>query len=246
MRKVAVITGAGRGIGAATARELGRRGFHVMVNYRSDADSARKVAEDVEKSGGTASLAQADVCDPEQAADLVARCDTIDALVCNANIQPPFAPFDDLPWPDFIGKVTGELAAVFHVSKRALEVMRGRGAGRIVYVSSVAADNTRPGAIAHASAKAALEAFARHIAAEAGADGIGVNVIAPGAVRTDAIDGVLPAERAALLAERSVLHRMLEPEDVATAIAAVVDGDLRAVTGVRIVVDGGFRVLAVP
>lgn len=246
MPQVALITGAGRGIGAATARELGQRGFNVIVNYRDDETSARNVVKDIQRAGGTATLAQADVRDPEQVAGLVDGYGTIDALVCNANIQPPFAPLDAMPWNDFITKVSDELAAVFHISKRVVEVMRRQGSGRIVYVSSLSAELTRPGSIAHATAKAALDTFARHVAAEAGPYGIGVNVIAPGAVRTDA-----SAERAtpgfqAALAERSVVHRMLEPEDVATVIATAVSGDLHAVAGTRIPVDGGFRVLSPP
>jgi 3-oxoacyl-[acyl-carrier protein] reductase len=246
MHQVALITGAGRGIGAATARELGRRGFHVVVNYREDAMSAQNVVKDVQEAGGTASLAQADVCDPARVADLVAGCDTIDALICNANIRPPFAPFEAMPWQDFLDKVSNELAAVFHISKRVLEVMCRRGSGRIVYVSSLSAELTRPGAIAHATAKSALDTFARHVAAEAGPYGIGVNVIAPGAVRTDATAQTTTPEVESLLAKRSVLHRMLEPEDVATVIAAVINGDFHAVTGTRIPIDGGFRVLATP
>lgn len=246
MSKVALITGAGRGIGAATARELGRRGFHVVVNYRGDAVSAEKVAEDIGREGGTAELAQADVRDPEQVAALVRGRDTVDALVCNANITPPFAPLDAMTWEDFIGKVDGEMAAVFHLTKRVMKVMRGQGSGRIVYVSSLSAELTRPGAIAHATAKAALDAFARHVAAEAGPYGIGVNVVAPGAVRTDATAHTTTPELEKARAERSILRRMLEPEDVAKVIAAVVGGDFRATTGVRIPVDGGFRVLSAP
>ncbi|MGI5226499.1 SDR family oxidoreductase [Actinoallomurus sp. CA-142502] len=245
MSKTALITGGGRGIGAATARELGRRGYHVVVNYRGDAASAEKVAEDITREGGTAEPVRADVRDPEQVAALVRSRDTVDALVCNANINPPFASLDAMTWDDFIGKVEGEMAAVFHLTKRVMTVMRGQGSGRIIYVSSLSADGTSPGAIAHATAKAALDAFARHVAAEAGPYGIGVNVVAPGAVRTDATAHLTP-EMEKARAERSVLRRMLEPEDVAKVIAAVVGGDFQATTGVRIPVDGGFRVLPAP
>jgi 3-oxoacyl-[acyl-carrier protein] reductase len=241
--KVALITGAGRGIGAATARELGRRGFHVVVNYRGDAASAEKVAEAIRGQGGTAELARADVRDPDQVAALVGS--RVDVLVCNANVTPPFAPLDAMTWEDFIGKLGGEMAAVFHVTKRVLKAMRGQGSGRIVYVSSLSAELTRPEAIAHATAKAALDTFARHVAAEAGPYGIGVNVVAPGAVRTDATAHLTP-EMERERAERSVLRRMLEPEDVAKVIAAVVGGEFAATTGVRIPVDGGFRVMSAP
>ncbi|MET8050211.1 SDR family oxidoreductase [Streptosporangium sp. NPDC005286] len=244
MSKVALITGAGRGIGAATARELGRRGFHIVVNYRGDTVSAEKVVDEIKREGGTAELAQADVRDPEQVAALIQSRDAVDALVCNANITPPFAPLDTMTWEDFIGKVDGEMAAVFHLTKRVLEVMRGQGSGRIVYVSSLSAELTRPGALAHATAKAALDTFARHVAAEAGPYGVGVNVVAPGAVRTDATAHTTTPEVEKARAERSVLHRMLEPEDVAKVIAAAVGGDFQATTGIRIPVDGGFRVLS--
>ena len=244
--KVAIITGAGRGIGAATARQLGCRGFHVVINYRSDAASAERVAANIRRAGGTADIAQADVRDPAQVATLLQGRETVDALICNANITPPFATLDAMPWEDFIGKVDDELGAAFHLTKQVLEMMRGRGTGRIVYVSSLSAETTRPGAIAHATAKAALDTFARHVAAEAGPYGIGVNVVAPGAVRTDATAHITTPEMEKARAEGSVLRRMLEPEDVAKVIAAVVGGDFDATTGIRIPVDGGFRVLAAP
>ena len=243
MRQVAVITGASRGIGAATARELGARGHHVVVNYRGDTAAAEAVVKDVEEAGGTAHAAQADVCDPDQAAHLVSECARIDVLVCNANIQPPLASLGDMSWDAFSGKVMGELAAVFHVSKRALEVMREQGTGRIVYISSVSADRVRNGTIAHATAKAALNVFARHVAAEAVEHGISVNIVAPGVVRTDATRDVVTPELAAALGERSVLGRVLVPEDVAKLIGSITDGAFQAVSGAHILVDGGDEVL---
>ncbi|GAA1580105.1 SDR family oxidoreductase [Actinomadura kijaniata] len=243
-QRVALVTGGGRGIGAATAVELGRRGFHVIVNYRGDAAAARGTVRAVEAAGGTARPFQADVRDAGGVADMAAACGPVDALVCNANIAPPFAPFEDIPWDAFMDKVGGELAAAFHVTRALLPGMRERRGGAIVYVSSLSAELTRPGAIAHATAKAALDAFARHVAAEAGPHGVAVNVVSPGAVRTDA-----PAARAqaeAELSARSVLGRMVEPADVAPVIAALLDGGFPAVTGVRVPVDAGFRVLTAP
>ncbi|GAA0368687.1 3-oxoacyl-[acyl-carrier-protein] reductase [Microbispora corallina] len=244
--KVALVTGASRGIGAATARELGGRGYHVIADYRRDEAAALAVVADVEAAGGTARAVRADVCDPGEVAALVAACERVDVLVCNANIQPPFAALADLSWEDFAGKVTRELAAVFHVTKAVLEVMRGQGGGRIVYVSSISADAVGPGTIAHSTAKAALEMFAQHVTAEAGPHGIGVAVVAPGAVRTDATAGLMSPEFEARWGRRSVLGRMLEPEDVATVIASVADGGFHAVSGARITVDGGQRFIAAP
>lgn len=244
MRQVALVTGASRGIGAATARELAARGRHVIVNYRSDAAAARAVVKDIEAAGGTARAVQADVCELAQVAELLAACERLDVLVCNANIRPPFAPLSAMSWEEFSGKVTGELAAVFHVTKRALDVMREQGSGRIVYVSSIAADLVLPMAIAHSTAKAALNVFAEYVAAEAGRHGITVNVVAPGLVRTDATAGVRTPELESALGERSVLGRVLEPEDVAEVIAALTDDAFRAVAGEYVRVDGGHRVLA--
>jgi 3-oxoacyl-[acyl-carrier protein] reductase len=141
--RTALVTGAGRGIGAATAREMGRRGFRVVVNYRSDNASANRVVRDIEEAGGTAKAVRADVTDDREVADLVAECGRLDALVCNANIQPTFAPLSELSWDVFMESVTAELAAVFHVTKAAL-AMLGPGS-HIVYVSSVAADTVSEG-----------------------------------------------------------------------------------------------------
>jgi 3-oxoacyl-[acyl-carrier protein] reductase len=243
MERIALITGAGRGIGAATAHELARRGYHVIVNYRGDERSAASVVKRIEAAGGTARAVQADVCDPVQVARLVDGCERVDALVCNANIGPPFAPLAEMTWEDFAGKVTGELAAVFHVTRRVLGRMREQGGGRIVYVSSLSAEVVRTGAIAHATAKAALNTFAQHVAAEAGAWGIAVNTVAPGAVRTEGSAAMRTPEVEAALARRSVLGRMLDPEDVAAVIGTVLGGGLDALAGTRIPVDAGSRIL---
>ncbi|MFB4301284.1 SDR family oxidoreductase [Actinomadura sp. NTSP31] len=237
MEPVALVTGGGRGIGAATARELARRGYRVVVNYHRDREAAERVAAET---GGTA--VRADVRDPDDVARLVAACGPVDALVCNANITPPFGPVRSMPWETFMGKVHDELAAVYHVTWAVLERMPERG--RIVYVSSLSADFTRPGAAAHATAKAALDVFARYVAAEASP--VTANVVAPGAVRTEGSAAARTPELEASLAGRSVLGRLVEPDDVAAVIAAVVDGSLPAVAGARIPVDAGFRVLTAP
>jgi len=233
---VALVTGASRGIGAATARELGRRGYHVIVNYRRSADAARAVVDGIESSGGSAASMAADVCDPGQVqamvSSLAAAHRSIDVLVCNANtVQPSFAALASLAWQDFIGKVTGELAGAFFITQHVLEVMRGQGRGTIVYVSSTSADYIGSGRICQSTAKSALNTFSRHVAAEAGPHGITVNTVAPGAVRTDATAGMLTAQHEEHLRGSSVLARMLEPEDVAAVIGLIVGEGMRAVTG---------------
>jgi len=242
--KTALITGASRGIGAATAAQLGRRGYHVIVNYLTNEVAASAVAKDIESAGGTAQIVRADVREPDEAAELVAACTRIDLLVCNANIPPTFAPLSAMSWTVFSEKVVGELAAVFHVTQKALEVMREQQSGQIVYVSSVVADAAMAGAISHATAKAALNTFARQVAGEAGHYGVNVNTVAPGMVRTEASSGGRTPEREAAYARNSVLGRVTEPEDVAALITAIADGGLRAVSGAYIPIDGGFQILS--
>lgn len=113
-------------------------------------------------------------------------------------------------------------------------------------MSSLSAEVIRPGSIARTTAKAALNAFARHVAAEAGPHGITVNVVAPAAVRTEGTAGVRTPEFESFLARRSVLARMVDPEDVASVIASLLDGGFQAVTGINLPMDAGYRVLAPP
>ncbi|NUH38759.1 SDR family oxidoreductase [Streptomyces samsunensis] len=248
MPPTTLVTGAARGLGAAIARQFGTRGHHVIVNYRTGAADAADIVRDIEATGGSASSARADVTDPlavdQMVTGILATHGRIDTVVVNANTAPPpFAALADLSWTAFASKVTGELAGAFHLTKRVLEPMRAQGAGRIVYIGSTAADYVGEGRLAHGTAKSALATFARHVAAENARDGVSVLVVAPGAVRTPATAEVLTGERGAVLARESVLGRMLEPEDVAAAVALAADPALRAATGTTLRIDGGWSVL---
>ncbi|MGW1469536.1 SDR family oxidoreductase [Streptomyces sp. NPDC002308] len=248
MPPTTLVTGAGRGLGAAVARHLGMTGHHVIVNYRTGAADAAKIVRGIEATGGCASSAKADVTDPTAVDELVtgilAAHGRIDTVVVNANTAPPpFAALADLKWEAFAAEVTGELAGAFHITKRVLTPMRAQRAGRIIYIGSTAADYVGEGRLAHGTAKSALATFARHVAAESARDGVSVLVVAPGAVRTPATAEVLAGERGTVLAHESVLGRVLEPEDVAAAVALAADPALRAATGTTLRVDGGWSVL---
>lgn len=248
MPQVALVTGASRGIGAAIARDLGRRGYHVVVNYRSSADAARCVVDDIEAAGGSAQSIAADVCDPDQVAAMVdavlSAHGTVDALVCNANtVNPVFEPLESLTWNTFIDKVSGELAGAFFITQRVLPIMRSNRRGRIVYVSSTVADTAGPGRVGHGTAKSALNTFSRNVAAEVGRYGVVVNTVAPGAVRTESSAAVLADRYEEHIKRNSVLDRVLEPEDVAKVIGLVLDEGFGGVTGSLIRVDGGLSVL---
>ncbi|MET1075430.1 MAG: SDR family oxidoreductase, partial [Umezawaea sp.] len=166
-----------------------------------------------------------------------------DVLVCNANtVDPPFEPLATLPWSTFIAKITGELAGAYFLTRQVVEVMKTRRSGRVVHISSTAADTV--GTIAaHSVAKTALNAYSRHVAADAGLHGISVNTVALGAVTTDATARVFSDAIRLHLAERSVVHRPLGPDDVARVIAAVTDEGFAVTTGQVIRVDAGLDVL---
>ncbi|WP_034214517.1 SDR family NAD(P)-dependent oxidoreductase [Actinoplanes subtropicus] len=243
-KQVALVSGAGRGIGAATARELGRLGYHVIVNYLRDAGSAQLVAEQID----AAQAMQADVTDEAQVLALVDRViaehGRIDVLVANAHTAtPPFGPLEQVPWAAFAAKMNDELAGVYHLTGRVLPVMRQRRSGRIVYVSATAAELII-GSAAQSTAKAAVNAFTQQIAGEVIRDGITVNAVAPGAVGTDATAEVFTDGIRRHFGDRSVTGAMLRPEDIARPIAALVDGAFAAVTGQVIRVDGGYPLLS--
>lgn len=243
-KQVALVSGASRGIGAATARELGRLGYHVIVNYLRDAESAELVVKQL----GAAQAIRADVTDEAQVTTLVDRVvaeyGRIDVLVGNAHTAaPPFGPLEQVPWEAFAAKVSAELAGVYHLTQRVLPIMRQRRSGRIVYLSATAADLII-GSAAHSTAKAAINAFTRQVAGDAIRDGITVNAVAPGAVGTDATAGVFTDGIRRHFGDRSVAGAMLRPQDLARPIAALVDGAFATVTGQVIPVDGGYPLLS--
>jgi 3-oxoacyl-[acyl-carrier protein] reductase len=243
-----LVTGAGKGLGSAIAAAVAARGHHVVVNYRGDTEAAERVVAEIVGRGGSAQAVRADVTDRDDVEALVshviAERGGLDAVVLNANtVQPPFAALAHIGWEAFSGKVLGELAGAFHLVTRVLPEMRAHGAGRIVFVGSTAADYVGGGRVAHGTAKAALATFARHVAAESARDGIAVVTVAPGAVRTPAVESLLGEEQVARLGADSVLGRMLEPADVGAAVALALDPALAPATGSTVRLDGGWSVL---
>jgi 3-oxoacyl-[acyl-carrier protein] reductase len=244
--RIALVTGASRGIGAAAARRLAAHGAAVAVNYHQNEAAAREVVAAIAAAGGRAVAIQGDVRDPAQAEALLRRAEShlgpVDTLVLNANMSFPMAPFVDLSWEGFQQKLLGELASAFHPCKAAVPGMIQRGRGCIIAVSSGLSRQPGPGFSAHTTAKSGLDGFMKSLALELGPHGIRVNVVAPGLTETDAT-AFYPAAAKAAAGSRLPLGRIGQPEDVAGIIALVAADEAGYLTGQYLSAGGGGMML---
>jgi amino acid adenylation domain-containing protein len=241
--KVALVTGASRGIGLATARLLAQHGAKVAINYRDSEKQAQHAKGLIEAEGGIAEIFKADVTHAADVAELVAairrRFERIDVLVANAHINFRGRAFVEYEWSDLERKVSDELKAIFYPCKAVVPEMLARGNGSIVAMSSTLSKRSTNGFIAQSTAKAALDAFVRGLAAELGPGGIRVNTVAPGVTLTDAAVPMPPNAKDAI-AGRSPLRRNGLPEDMAGAVLFLASDLSRFMTGAYLPVDGGF------
>ncbi|WIN00444.1 amino acid adenylation domain-containing protein [Actinoplanes oblitus] len=244
--RVVLVTGGSRGIGRATALLLAEQGARVAVNYRDSEADARHVQETIEAEGGTAEIFRADVTRADDVAAMVAavtdRFGRIDVLVANAHMPYRQRSFLDLDWTDLERKVGDELRAVFHPCRLVLPGMLERRNGSIIALSSTLSRQGGTGSLAQGTAKAAVDAFVRSLAAEFGPRGVRVNAVAPGVTLTDAAMGLAPAAREDAAA-RAPMRRNGLPEDVAGAVLFLASDLSRFMTGAYLPVDGGFTTL---
>ncbi len=242
--KVAIVTGAARGIGSATAKLLAQHGARVTVNYQKNREAGEKTLAVIKKEGGHAILIQADVTDRKQVETLVKTTEKelgpIDILVNNANMSFPILPFAEFPWDGFEQKLLHEMKAAFYCCQAALPGMMKRNHGCIVNVSSGLSRVPGPGFVAHTTAKSALDAFSKSLALELGRHGIRVNVVAPGLTVTDATAD-RPEQLKKAVAERTPLRRLGLPDDIAGAILFYCLDWSRFVTGTYLPVNGGAQ-----
>ncbi len=240
--RVVLVTGASRGIGAATARLLAEHGAAVAVNYLRSEAPARALVEELRARDRRAVAVRADVREPAQVAAMVreatAALGPVDTLVVNASIGFPIRPFVEYRWEDFQAKLDGELGAAFHCCQAVIPGMVARRAGCIVLVSSGLSRRPGPGFCAHSAAKSGLDGLGRALALELGPSGVRVNVVAPGATETDAI-AHLPAAAREAMAAQAPLRRLARPEDVAGAVLMLASDAGRFVTGAYLPVSGG-------
>lgn len=235
MKKIALVTGASRGIGAATALALAKRGWIVHVNYRQSASSAREIAA---QTGGLA--IQADVADLEQVEHMFAQIGPVSLLVNNAGIAHAGLLTDITPgeWQRlFDVNVTG----IYHCSRCAIPHMVHEKAGHIINLASILGANGGSCEVAYSATKGAVIALTKALSKELGPSGIRVNCIAPGCIDTDMIRNLTQADKAEL-ANAASLCRLGSAQDVANVIALLAEEDTSFLTGQVVGVDGGLLI----
>ncbi|MEO7065375.1 MAG: 7-alpha-hydroxysteroid dehydrogenase [Rhodanobacter sp.] len=238
--QVAVITGAGAGIGRAIAETFGAAGAAVIVSDR-DVAAAKAVAEGIVKAGGKAVSIPCDVTKEEDLAQLVsqtvAKFGKLTVLVSNAGGGGP-KPFD-MPMADFRRAFDLNVFSLFRLAQLAAPEMQKAGGGAILAITSMAGDNKNKRMAAYGSSKAATSHLVRNIAFDLGPMAIRVNGIAPGATRTAALESVLNDEIEKTMLLHTPIHRLGEPQDMANAALFLCSPAAAWISGQILTVSGG-------
>jgi len=235
----ALVTGSSRGIGAATARLLAARGHRVVINGRSHAEQAERVAREIGEAGGAAQVACFDVADPDAVREAYARLDVAGdpfAVVVNNAARISDAPFIGMTEQAYHGVLEVVLSGFFNVTQPLIMPMMRARFGRIVNVVSLAGILGSAGQVNYSAAKAGLIGATKSLARELASRRITVNAVCPGLIDTDMLEGLpLAAWKA-----RIPLGRLGGPEEVAQAIGFLVGEESGYVTGHVLHVDGGL------
>lgn len=238
-RPVAIVTGGSKGIGRAICVELGRSGYHTIINYLSDAEGARETCSQVEAAGGSGHCVQFDVADEaavqEALEKLFKTCPAVDVLVNNAGriADELFVMMTPDKWRSVID-VT--LQGFYNVTRPVLEKMVVRKKGAIVSIASVAGIMGNRGQANYAAAKAGLIGASRSVASEVARLGIRVNVVAPGLIKTEMIQDA-PVQK---IKNMIPMARLGDAQEVAKVVRFLCSEDASYLTGQVISVNGGM------
>ncbi len=240
--KVALVTGASRGIGKAIALMLAENGADIAVNFAGSTAAAEAVAAEIEKMGRKAILVQGDVSKADVCAEIVDKVVSelghIDILVNNAGITRDTLLLR-MKEEDWDAVLNTNLKGVFNCTKAAVKYMAKQRSGSIVNISSVVALMGNAGQANYAAAKAGILGFTRSVAKEMAARGIRVNAVTPGFIKTD-MTSVLSEKVVAAMEASIPLARLGEPEDIAKAVLFLVSDNAAYITGQTLHVDGGM------
>ena len=237
--KTAIVTGASRGIGRATAVELAKAGYFVIINFKSNEAAAQETLNLVKSAGGDGEIFQFDVADNSQTKEAVKaiteRHKNIQVLINNAGITADglFMLLGEDEWDSVINT---SLKGFYNITKPVLREMVRKKCGSIVSVSSLSALMPNRGQANYAAAKAGIIAASRALASEVARFGIRVNVVAPGLIETDMIKDAPVAE----IKKMIPMARLGKPEDVASVIRFLCSSDASYVTGQVIGINGGI------
>lgn len=240
--KVALVTGASRGIGRAIALRLAGEGAKVAINYAGNTTKAEAVKAEIEENGGEAIMVQADVADSSAVEAMVAKVTEafgqIDILVNNAGITRDGL-LMRMKEEDFDAVVNTNLKGVFHCTKTVSKLMMKKRSGRIINMASVVGIMGNAGQTNYAAAKAGVIGFSKSAAKELAARGITVNVVAPGFIDTD-MTATMTDKAKELTLTGIPMKKMGTPEDVANAVLFLASDCASYITGQTVNVDGGM------
>jgi 3-oxoacyl-[acyl-carrier protein] reductase len=241
--RVAIVTGASRGIGAAIAQRLARDGLAVVVNYAGSAEGAARVVDAITASGGKAIAVKADVSKSDEVRSLFDEAQRafggIDIVVNNAGIMPPgLPPLADTDDQIFDSMLAVNLKGSFNAMREAAQ--RLRGGGRIVNFSTSVIGLALPGYAVYAATKSAIETMTNILAKELRGKNITVNAIAPGPTATDLFLKGKSQEVIERLSKAAPLERLGSPDDIAAAVAMLVSADGAWINGQTLRVNGGI------
>ena len=243
--KVAVVTGASKGIGAEIAKQLAAEGASVVVNYASSKSAADKVVTKINKAGGKAIAVQADMSKPAEIKRLFDETKKtfrrLDVLVNNAGIY-EFSPLESMTEEHFRKQFDLNVLGLLVASQAAAKQFDSRG-GSIINISSIVSTLAVPQAAVYSGTKGAVDAITRSLAAELGPRGIRVNAIRPGMVITEGTNssGITESNMRKQIETQTPLGRIGQPQDIAGTAAFLASSQASWITGETFVISGGYR-----
>jgi 3-oxoacyl-[acyl-carrier protein] reductase len=242
--KVAVVTGASKGIGAGIAKRLAEAGAAVVVNYSSDREGALKVAGEIERQGGRAHVVQGDVSKPADVARIFAEAKqaygTLDVLVNNAGVF-KFAPLEEVTTDEYRREFDINVLGTILTTQEALKHFNGNG-GSVINISSVVSERPVLNSSVYSATKGAVDTLSKAFARELAPRKIRVNVIAPGGVETEGTHaiGMIGGDFEKQIVAGTPLGRIGQPDDIALVAVFLASDDSAWLTGERIEAAGGF------